>query len=316
MANDPYAALGVEKTADAAAIKKAYRKIARTAHPDLNPDDPAAEARFKAAGSAWDLLKDPETRARFDRGEIDAEGAEQAPRSYYKDTAGGSQDGYSRGGFSGMPGGGMDQEDIFAAFSRAQTERRGEGDSYSGFGGRRFDLPGQDRRYTLRVSFLDAVRGARTRITLPEGGDLSVAIPEGATDGLTLRFRGKGEAGHGEGAPGDAYVTLLVADDPTFTRIGDDIHTRLDISLDEAVLGAKVPARTVGGEVRVTVPPGASSGRTLRLKGRGVKGRNGTTGDHLVELRLVMPPEIDDELRDFMGEWRKNNGYTPRGGRA
>ena len=319
MADDPYAALGVDKTADAAAIKKAYRKIARTAHPDLNPDDPVAAARFKAAAAAYDLLKDPETRARFDRGEIGADGSERAPRGYYRDTAGGPQDGYSRAGFGGAEdggAGGADPEDIFAAFARA----RGAGGNPfggfggGGFGGGRFDMPGQDRRYTLQVSFLDAVRGTRTQITLPEGGTLSVAIPEGATDGLTLRLRGKGGPGHGDGPPGDAYVTLAVADDPVFTREGDDIRSRLDISLDEAVLGAKVSAPTIDGDVRVTVPAGASSGRVLRLRGRGAKGRGGVRGDQLIELRIVLPPKIDDDLRAFMETWRAAQGHDPRGG--
>lgn len=323
MADDPYAALGVEKTADAAAIKKAYRKIARTAHPDLNPDDPVAEARFKGAAAAYDLLKDAETRARYDRGEIDADGAECAPRGYYRDTAGGPQDSYSRAGFdrpgfdgagpNGRVSGDFDPEDIFAAFARA---RQGGGDDPFGGGRARFDMPGQDRRYTLQLPFLDAVRGAKTQITLPEGGNLAVVIPEGATDGLTLRLRGKGGPGHGGGAPGDAYVTLSVADDSVFTRERNDIRTRLDISIDEAVLGGKVSAPTIDGEVRVTVPAGASSGSVLRLRGRGVKARGGDRGDHLIELRIVLPPKIDDDLRGFMESWRETHGYEPRGGRT
>ena len=328
MADDPYAALGVEKTADAAAIKKAYRKIARTAHPDLNPDDPVAEARFKGAAAAYDLLKDAVTRARFDRGEIDADGTERAPRGYYRDTAGGPQDSYSRPGFDrtgfgsagsgrARPGGGssgdFDPEDIFAAFARAR--QGGGGDPFGG-GRPQFDMPGQDRRYTLQVPFLDAARGAKTQITLPEGGTLVVVIPEGATDGLTLRLRGKGGPGHGGGAPGDAYVTLSVANDSVFTREGNDIRTRLDISIDEAILGAKVSAPTIDGDVRVTVPVGASSGRTLRLRGRGVKTRSGGRGDQLIELRVVLPPKIDDDLRRFMEGWRQTHGYEPRGGRT
>lgn len=323
MADDPYAALGVEKTADAAAIKKAYRRIARTAHPDLNPDDPVAEARFKGAAAAYDLLKDAETRARYDRGEIDADGTERAPRGYYRDTAGGPQDSYSRSGFDRAgfnragPGGGVsedfDPEDIFAAFARAR--QGGGGDPFGG-GRARFDMAGQDRRYTLQVPFLDAVRGAKTQITLPEGGNLAVVIPEGATDGLTLRLRGKGGPGHGGGTPGDAYVTLAISDDPVFTREGNDIRTRLDVSIDGAVLGGKVSAPTIDGEVRVTVPVGASSGRILRLRGRGVKPRGGDRGDHLIELRIVLPPKIDDDLRGFMEGWRETRGYEPRGGRT
>ena len=310
MSDDPYEALGVTRAADAAAIKKAYREIARTAHPDLNPDDPVAEARFKAASAAYDLLKDPETRIRFDAGEIDAEGHERAPRSYYRDAAGRPGDAYSRP--PGFDGGGhthIDPEEFFAQFGG----RRGR-NPFDDLHGGRFDMPGQDARYTLEVPLLDALRGTKTRITLPGGGDLSVTIPEGAADGLTLRLRGKGEPGRGNGPPGDAYVTLRIAEDPVFARDGNDIHSVLDISIDEAVLGAKVVAPTIDGDVRLTVPEGASSGRTLRLRGRGAKGRSGARGDHLVELRIVMPSVIDDELRRFMEGWRET--HDPRTGKA
>lgn len=319
MADDPYQALGLTKSATTAEIKKAYRRIARTEHPDLNPDDPAAEARFKAAAAAYDLLKDPETRARFDRGEIDASGAERAQRSYYRDAAGGPEDIYSRSGFGGA-GRGPDMEDIDAEsfFARFARSGRGGGDPFGGFGGGgRFDMPGQDHRYSLQVPFLDAVRGAKTRITLPGGGDLAVTIPEGATDGLTLRLRGKGGEGVGKGPPGDAYVTLTVSDDPVFRRDGDDIRITLDIAIDEAVLGAKLSAPTINGDVRVSIPAGASSGRVLRLRGRGVAKRGGGgRGDQLVELRVVMPPAIDDDLRRFMEDWRKTHAYDPRKRRA
>lgn len=320
MADDPYEALGLTKSATLAEIKKAYRRIARTDHPDLNPDDPAAEARFKAAAAAYDLLKDPDTRARFDRGEIDASGAERASRRYYRDTAGGPEDVYSRSGFGGGGAGagsdadGIDPEAFFARFARGGRGGQRGDDPFGDFGGGgRFDMPGQDHRYSLQVSFLDAVRGARTRITLPGGGDLAVTIPEGATDGLTLRLRGKGGEGIGNGPPGNAYVTLSVADDPAFLREGDDIHVMLDIGIDEAVLGAKLSVPTINGEVRVTIPAGASTGRILRLRGRGValRGRD-ARGDQLVELRIVMPPRIDDELKRFMESWRETHAYDPR----
>ncbi len=312
MADTPYDALGLKTTATQAEIKTAYRRIARTDHPDLNPDDPAAEARFKAASAAYDLLKDPEMRARYDRGEVDAGGAEQAPRGYYRDAAGGPQDTYSRSGFGGDGTEGIDPEAFFAQFARG---RQGGADPFGAdsFGGGRFDMPGQDQRYSLQVSFLDAARGAKARVTLPGGGDLAVTIPEGAIDGLTLRLRGKGGAGYGKGPPGDAYVTLAVADDPTFRREGDDIHVTLDVAIDEAVLGAKLPVPTIEGEVRVTVPAGASTGRVLRLRGRGVSRRAGEgRGDQLVELRIAMPAAIDDDLRGFMEDWRKTHAYDPR----
>lgn len=250
MADDPYAALGVAKATDAAEIKATYRRIARTSHPDLNPDDPGAEARFKAASAAYDLLKDPDRRARFDRGEIDADGAERPPRGFYRDAAGGPEDPYSAAGFDPRSAGpDIDPDDIFAQF--ASRARGGRGGPFGGFSGGRFDMPGPDHRYSLEVPFLDAVRGATTRITLPEGDALAVTIPEGAADGLTLRRRGKGGPGVGEGPPGDAYVTLSVAGDPVFARDGCDIRVRLDISLGEAVLGAKVPVPTIDGEVLI-----------------------------------------------------------------
>lgn len=309
MTIDPYAALGLTKAATADEIKKAYRKIARTDHPDLNPDDASAEVRFKDAGRSYDLLKDPEQRRRFDAGEIDATGAEQAPRGYYHEEARTAQNPYtqsrgpqSRQSSGGNPfGDGFDAEDFFAQFAR-----RGGG-SGEGSG----DIPGQDAQYRLEVPFLDAANGTKTRITLPNGAALEVAIPEGARDGQTLRLRGKGQLGFGTGKPGDAYITLQVTPHPDFEHDGDDIVTVLDIAIDEAILGGKVRAQTIAGAVNVNVPPGASSGQTLRLKGRGLKGRS-NRGDQRITLRIVTPSSIDEELKHFMEEWRKTHAYDPR----
>lgn len=313
MTQDPYAALGLSKDATAEEIKKAYRKIARTNHPDLKPDDPGAETRFKDAGRAHDLLKDPEKRRRFDAGEIDATGAEQAPRGYYRDEARKPQNPYtqSRPASGGDPfGEGFDADSFFANFARSRAAGHGDG-----FGrGAPGDRPGQDMQFRLAVPFLDAARGAKTRITLPNGNVLEVAIPEGARDGQTLRLRGKGELGFGAGRPGDAFITLDVTPNPDFERDGDDILVTLPISIDEAILGGKVPVNTVTGTVNVTVPPGASSGQVLRLKGRGVKGRSGK-GDQRVTLRIVNPPKIDDELKRFMEGWRADHAYNPRAGK-
>lgn len=307
MIKDPYAALGLTKSATTDEIKKAYRKIARTDHPDLNPDDPAAEARFKDAGRAYDLLKDPEQRRRFDAGEIDATGAEQAPRGYYREEARDPRNPYAgtRTRTGGDPfGDSFDAEDFFAQFARG-------GGRTGGFGGQSVDMPGQDVQYRLEVPFLDAARGSKTRITLPDGAALEVTIPEGARDGQTLRLRGKGQPGFGAGAPGDAYITLDVAPHPDFERDGDDVVTTLPITIDEAILGGKVRAQTISGAVSVTVPAGASSGQMLRLKGRGLKGRTGK-GDQRIVLQIVSPPKIDAELKQFMEGWRKNHAYDPR----
>lgn len=310
MSDDPYAALGLTKDATEAEIKKAYRRIAKTSHPDLNPDDPAAEAKFKAAAAAYELLKDPERRARFDRGEIDASGAERANREFYRDYAEAGGNPYRQGHRFDE----FDASDIFAEFMRRQGRQGGD---YAGSGpyGASFDARGADRHYTLEVPFLDAARGGRTEVVLPGGGALGVKIPAGAADGQTLRLRGKGAPGYGEGPPGDALVTLSVAPHPVFRREGRDIHITLPITLDEAVLGAKVAAPTIDGPVNLTVPKGASSGRQLRLRGRGVKPLGGgTAGDQLVELSIVCPAEIDEELAAFMRDWRDRHGYDPRKG--
>lgn len=311
MSDDPYAALGLTKSATDAEIKKAYRQIAKSSHPDLNPDDPKAEARFKAASAAYDLLKDPETRARFDRGEIDATGAERPERQFYREYAEAPGNPYRQGGgqpFEGFEDFG-DASDIFAEFMR---QRGREGAQY---GGREFQARGPDRHYTLDVSFIDAVKGGKTRIVLPDGQGLEVKIPEGASDGQTIRLRGKGGAGYGGGPAGDALATLSVQSHPLFRREGNDILITLPITLDEAVLGGKVATPTIDGTVNLSVPKGASSGQTLRLRGRGVKPIGGTArGDQKVELSIVSPPKIDDSLSEFMETWRKNHAYDPRKG--
>ncbi|MDP5217236.1 J domain-containing protein [Ruegeria sp. 2205SS24-7] len=312
MSDDPYSVLGVSKDASDAEIKKAYRRIAKECHPDLKPGDAEAEAKFKAAAAAYDLLKDAEQRARFDRGEIDASGQEKPQQHYYRDYAEAAGNPYRTGSnFGDQP----DMSDIFSEFMRGRGQ---SGFGQGGFGQREayeFHAPGRNRQYTLQISFLDAVYGASQKLTLPDGDRVEVKIPAGITDGQTIRLRGKGDPGMGEGAPGDALVTVSVAPHPLFLREGDDIRITLPISLDEAILGGKVPAPTIDGKVNVTVPPGTSSGRTLRLRGKGVKKRGGSDrGDQLIELTVMMPKEIDDDLKQFMETWRDAHGYDPREG--
>ncbi len=311
MPNDPYEALGLTKAATANDIKKAYRKLVRTSHPDLHPDDAGAEARFKAISAAHDILKDPETRARFDAGEIDGLGAERPQRQYYRDFTDAPDNAYQqRRGF----GSSADPADIFAEILRNRGRPGGSGGfGGSGFGGGEFQAAGPDARYSLEVSFLDAVRGSETRITLPDGQSLSVRIPRGTEDGQTLRLRGKGGPGYGGGPPGDALITVMVRAHPVFRREGLDIVLTLPITLDEAVLGGKVTAPTIDGPVGLTIPPGASSGRVLRLRGRGVAPPGGKAkGDQRVELKVVVPPDPDADLREFLSEWRKEHGFDPR----
>nr|WP_321509095.1 J domain-containing protein [uncultured Celeribacter sp.] len=303
MSNDPYEVLGLTKAATADDIKKAYRKLVRTSHPDLHPDDAGAEARFKSISAAYEILKDPETRARYDAGEIDGLGAERPQRQYYRDFAGAPNNAYQQGrGF------GADPADIFAEIRRNRTRS-----SSAEFGDRGFSAHGPDMRYTLEVPFLDAARGAETRITLPDGQSLAVKIPQGTEDGQTLRLRGKGAPGIGGGAAGDALITVLVRPHPVFRREGDDILLTLPITIDEAVLGGKVTAPTIDGPVGLTIPSGASSGQVLRLRARGVAraGRK-TKGDQRVELKIVAPPDVDESLRDFLVEWRKTHAFDPR----
>ncbi|MFT5342366.1 MAG: DnaJ-class molecular chaperone, partial [Paracoccaceae bacterium] len=280
MTADPYAALGLTKSASEADIKKAYRKVARTCHPDLKPDDAKAEEKFKAASAAYDLLKDPETRAKFDRGEVDASGVERRQQQYYRDYAEAPGNPYR----SGEAHDGM--SDIFSDFLRQQGR---EGASFRGRG---HDARGADQRYMLNVTFMDAVRGGKTQISLPDGSTVAVKIPEGTADGQTIRLRGKGGQGYGNGPPGDALVTLTVMPHPVFQRDGDDILITLPITLDEAVLGGKIATPTISGTVNLSVPKGATSGQTMRLRGRGVKGN----GDQMVTLSIVTPPKIDAAL--------------------
>lgn len=303
MSNDPYKALGLTKTATDAEIKKAYRKIARDSHPDLNPGDSAAEAKFKAASGAYDLLKDTKMRARFDAGEIDASGAEQRPeRKFYREYA--EQPGHSYQSSHGYEDFG-DMSDMFADILRQRQTQSAHGAG--------FDARGVDTRFMLEVDFLAAVKGGKKRITLPSGDNLEVKIPEGTADGQTIRLRGKGGEGHGKGARGDAYVTINVAPHKVFVREGDDILIILPITIDEAVLGGKVATPTIHGSVNLTIPKGANSGQTLRLRGKGVK-RGAKTGDQKVELQIKMPPAVDADLEEFMQGWRKDHAYDPREG--
>jgi DnaJ-class molecular chaperone len=302
MSVDPSEALGVARTASQDEVRTAYKKIAKTSHPDLNPGDPEAAARFKAASAAHDLLKDPEKRGRFDRGEIDASGHERPERRFYREYAEGPEATYhtSRG-----------YED-FGSYSDVFSDlfgRRARG----GAGREGMQMRGADAHYTLEVGFLEAARGATRRITLPGGDVLDVKIPEGLADGQTIRLRGKGGAGLGGGPAGDALVTVSVGEHGFFRRDGEDILVDLPIAYDEAVLGGKVEVPTIDGRVALNIPKGASSGQVLRLRGKGVK-RGGKQGDQRVTLKIVAPPSIDGELEDFFRRWREGHAYDPRKG--
>ncbi|MGB0086104.1 MAG: J domain-containing protein [Rhodomicrobiaceae bacterium] len=298
---DPYQVLGVSRDAAQADIRKAYRRLAKKHHPDLNPGNAEAEKRFKEIAAAYDIVGDEQKRARFDKGEIDETGAERPERQFYRDYAEG-EPGFKYYRRSG-PDGPDDLGDIFGDF----FGRQGTG----GRGG--FKLRGGDVSYSLPVDFLEAVNGAKKTVTMPDGKRLSITIPAGIKDGQTLRLRGEGRPGIGGGDNGDALVTVNVAEHPGFRRDGDTIRSVLNISLNEALSGAKVRAETIAGPVNVTVRKNANSGDTLRLRGKGVVNRTtGKHGDHLIELRVKLPEAPDDELRAFIADWEAKHPYNPR----
>jgi DnaJ-class molecular chaperone len=302
---DPYELLGVKKTATEAELRTAYRKLAKQFHPDLNPGKPEAAERFARINAANELLSDKDKRARFDRGEIDAEGNERAPeRPFYRDfaEAGGGHHRYAGGGMSAD-----DLEDILAqAFGHAR--RGGPGAGPRAAPG--FDLRGADVRYTLTIDFLDAANGVTRRITLPDGRTLDVRIPAGVHDGHVLRLKGQGEPGIGQGPAGDALVEVSIAPHPYFVRQGDDIVVSLPVTIQEAVLGASLEVPTISGKVRLAIPPSSGTGTRLRLRGRGIAGR----GHQYVDLRVVLPPGEEPALAAFLRGWTADHPFNPREG--
>jgi DnaJ-class molecular chaperone len=296
-ADDPYTILGVARDATAESIRSTYRRLAKQHHPDLNPGNAGAEARFKAIASANDILSDPEKRARYDRGEIDAGGREQQPRPTWRDQA----DSPSGHRYGPAPDGweGEDLNDMFSSiFSRNARPNAGR--------------RGQDEHYSLTVSFLDAVNGTTSRLTLPDGRTLDVKIPVGTEDGTVLRLRGKGAAGREGGPDGDALIDIHVAPHAFFTRDRADIRLVLPVSLSEAVLGGPVEIPTPGGPVRMRIPPHSDSGTILRLRGRGVPGRVGApAGDLHATLRVTIGPP-DAALDAFLATWQPADPANPR----
>ncbi|MGP1274557.1 DnaJ C-terminal domain-containing protein [Glycocaulis sp.] len=293
---NPYAILGVSERASADEIRKAYRKLAKELHPDARPGDKAAEERFKQVTQAFKLLSDPEQRARFDRGEVDAQGQER-PHFHYRSRpgAGPGQRG-PQGRFEDL---GDIFSDLFAAQSAGAQRRRPAAEK------------GADLRTQVTVSLPDAVLGTRKRLNLPGGRALDVTIPAGMTDGQVLRLKGQGHASLSGGPAGALLVEVKIAPHPWFRREGDDIRLDLPVSLKEAVLGGQVRAPTLEGDVEVRIPAGASSGAVLRLKGRGAPKAGGGRGDQLIRL-LVDLPSGNPELEEFAESWRLPTGYDPR----
>ena len=302
----PYEVLGVKPTATAEEIRKAYRKLAKEFHPDLNPGKPAAEARFKAVTAANDILSDPDKRARYDRGEIDESGAER-PRYSYRPHAEGAQGGKYR------PQGDIDigdLDDLFAMFGRGARggERGARGGGPAGEG---FSMPGANRQYTLTIDLPLAVTGGKQRLALAPGEWLDVTIPPGIDEGQVLRLKGKGGPGFGGGPPGDALIEVHIEPHPFFRREGDDIHLDLPVSLGEAVLGARVSVPTVTGPVTMTIPKGSDTGTRLRLRGKGVQ-KKGKQGDQYVILKVVIGASGDAELAEFLRGCAEKHPTDPR----
>jgi DnaJ-class molecular chaperone len=318
MALDLYQRLGLKRGASEAEIKKAYRSLAKQLHPDRNKDNPDAAKRFGEITQAYDLLSDKDKRARYDRGEIDEEGNPKMP---FGSGFGGRPGGGAAGGGMGGGAGGFEGfetnfgdaaelSDLFEGLFGASSGRGGRG-GFGGFGGfRQRSQPAQkgaDIAYRLRISFLDAAALAPQRIKLADGKTIDLKLPKGVEDGTKIRLAGKGQAG--PGGTGDAIVTISVASHPFFTREGNDIRLRLPVTLKEAVLGAKVKVPTPDGAVMMTIPKGSSSGRVLRLKGKGFTTKSGARGDELVTLEIDLPSG-DSELEAFAEKW--NGGGNPR----
>lgn len=321
---DLYQILGVSKTASEAEVKKAYRKLAKQLHPDVNMGDEKIAERFKEVSAAYAIIGDKKQRALYDQGQIDASGAMRNPfagagadakqsevfEEILRNFGGGAR------GFGGTgrarTGGGADfsgsAEDIFAdlfGFGKARGAQRGRSQA------RRSPLKGQDVTYKLSVSFLDAARGTTRKVTLQTGKTLNVKIPEGVKDGQQIRLAGQGPTGVTGGRPGDALIKITVKPHSFFRREGNDVLLELPIGVDEAVLGAKIQVPTISGAVAMKVPKGTSSGKRLRLKGKGLK-HGKKHGDQIVILKIMLPEKPDSELEKAMKKWRKNHDYSVR----
>jgi DnaJ-class molecular chaperone len=313
---DLYARLGIKRGASDAEIKKAYRSLAKQLHPDKNRDNPKAAERFAQVTAAYDLLGDPDKRARYDRGEIDEHGNPKMPFGGGFG-GGGSYGGARSGGFESYPGageaaGGPDLSDLFEGlFGGAAGRRPGGGAGGSSAGARtRTAAKGADVAYRLTVPFVDAATLSPQRVTLAGGATIELKLPKGVEDGSKIRLAGKGEPG--PAGPGDAIVTIAIEPHRFFVRDGQNVRLDLPVTLSEAVLGSKVKVPTPDGPVMLSVPKGSTSGKVLRIKGRGFTGKDGNRGDLLVTLMVDLPVG-DPELERFAESWAGGKG-NPRAG--
>ena len=329
---DPYQTLGVSKAASEAEIKSAYRKLAKKLHPDANKHDPKAASRFAELNAAYEIVGDTDKRKAFDAGEIDAEGK---PRYRGFEGFGGANAG---GGTGGFHPGGTHFESFHFGPDGFQRRGPGAGGAGGGFGGGGFEdilrgmfgggarggragsqfepedfgaaVTGQDLHAALTISLPEAASGTKARVHLPTGKDVEVKIPAGLTSGQQIRLKGQGWPS-ANGKAGDALITVNVAPHPLFKPDGSDLRLELPITLYEAVLGGKVRVPTLDGPVELAIPAGTNSGRTFRLKGKGLKAKAGA-GDLMATVRIVLPGKADDELTALMKNWREKKPYDPR----
>ena len=319
---DPYEILGVQRGASAQSIKNAYRKLAKKLHPDANKNDPKSAGRFSELNSAYEILGDESKRKAFDGGEIDAEGKPRGFQGFRRGQGaasgfgtegfegfsfgnGGFQRGGRAGNFGGGFGGGIDEllKGVFANGGRG------------GRGGMQFETdemppqPGRDVTASVTVTLAELATGTTRRVELPSGREVEVKIPAGLPEGKQIRLKGQGMPGHG--GAGDVLITVSVAPHHLFQRDGNNLRLELPVTLYEAVLGGKVRVPTLAGALELSIPPGTSSGRTFRLKGKGLPGKDGA-GDLLAVVRIVLPQGSDPRLETLMREWRDNSPYDPR----
>src|SRR3954471_22723943 len=311
---DPYEVLGVQRGASAAAIKSAYRKLAKKHHPDANKNDPKSAARFSEVNSANEIIGDEAKRKQFDRGEIDAEGKPRFqgfPGGDPRARGGRASPGFESFSFrtGGGPGGGFEGgagfEDILKSMFGGGARSGGTTFEDSPFGA---DL---DLSVAMTVSLEESVKGGEKRVRLPTGKELNIKIPAGVVAGQQIRLKGQGETAPGH-PPGDLLITISIAPHAFFKVDGSDLRVELPITLYEAVLGAKVRAPTLGGAVDLSIPKNTSSGRTFRLKGRGLPKAGGGSGDLYFTTRIMLPDGNDADLEALMQKWRDGHPYNPR----
>ena len=303
VAQDPYDILGLKRDASEDDIRAAYRKLAKKHHPDLNPGNKSAEERFKQVSGANELLSDPDKRARYDRGEIDASGQARPERPTWRQHAEGAHGTRYRPGTDS--GGEFDDSDIGDIF--ADFLRRGGGKA-----GAEMRMRGGDQQYTLAVEFLDAINGATQRLTLPHGKHLDVRVPPGIEDGQVMRLKGQGGAGLNGGPAGDALIEIHIIPHAFFRRDGNDIRFDVPVTLAEAVLGGKITVPTPSGNLSVTVPRHSDTGAQLRLRGKGVPAHAGRpAGDAYVTLK-VMVGRVDAAFEQFLQGWAADHADNPR----